>query len=427
MEGIPISQRSCRRLGRLLIAGILALHVFFLWSIRGRIARGDPDFTIYFTAAKMLREGLGKELYNPSAQYKVQQEFATNSDIRRGPLPYIHPPFEALPFLPLTFLSYTAAYVAWNFVNLGMLLWVCVLLRKCLPSIDRIPLADSLLGCLAFFPILANFHQGQDAILLLLVLVLAFCALARNADFSAGCWLALGLFKFQFVVPIAIVLTLWRGRRFLSGFTVVASAVFAISIALVGWSGAMAYPGFAWRIISTVRFGGLPYRLMPNLTGLVNGWPILENVGWPLRIVTFTASTALLISIAFMKKLAGQTGLFNLCFACAVIVAVTISYNTNSYDLALLILPAALALDYCFRSADSRPTFKALFLPAAPIFFSPLWFFLWLHWMRTNVMAIFLLWWCFAIWSEAQRPGRQNREPSLVLPQFQSDQSEAIT
>jgi hypothetical protein len=28
----------------------LATHVFFLWSARGRIAPGDPDFTVFYTA-----------------------------------------------------------------------------------------------------------------------------------------------------------------------------------------------------------------------------------------------------------------------------------------------------------------------------------------------------------------------------------------
>lgn len=44
-----------------------------------------------------------------------------------------------------------------------------------------------------------------------------------------------------------------------------------------------------------------------------------------------------------------------------------------------------------------------MFLPALPLFISPLWLFLWLGWGRTNVMAVSLLWWCYAIWDEMRR------------------------
>jgi hypothetical protein len=398
-----MSRAWCRRLGRLLIVCMLALHIFFLWSIRGLIQRGYADFTVYYTAARMLREGLAGQLYSPGAQLRVQQEFIATRDLRHVPLPYIHPPFEALIFLPLTLLPYTAAYMVWNCINLGMLFWICVMLRRSLVSLREIPLPDCFFACLAFYPIMANFHQGQDAILLLLVTVLAFCALGRQADFSAGLWLGMGVFKFQFLIPIALVLVFWRGKKLVKGFTVTGAAALLASIALVGPREALQYPGYAWRVVSTVHLGGLPYGLMPNLTGLINGWPILEGVGWPLRIVASVASMTLLVMIASMKRWAQQAPFFNLCLACAVIAAVTVSYNTNSYDLSLLVLTIALVLDHCLSSANSRRSLRVLFLPALPLFISPLWLLLWLGWGRTNVMAVSLLWWCYAIWDEMRR------------------------
>jgi hypothetical protein len=400
MSITPVSLGWYRRLGRLLIACFLALHIFFLWSIRGRISRGDPDFTIFITAAKMLRRGLGGQLYQAGAQYQVQREFTTDFDIRRGPLPYNHPPFEALVFLPLTFLPYTAAFVLWNLINLAMLFWVCLLLRRSLASLRKIPIADSLLACLAFFPIVANFHQGQDAILLLLILVLGFRALDRGADFSAGCWLAADLFKFHLLLPIVLVLVFWRGKKLLAGFALAASGLVAVSLALIGWQEAWQYPEFALRTVTTVRMGAVPPGLSPNLKGILNGWPLPSSLGWLLHILAIAASAGLLVMLAFMKGLAHQARLFHPCLACVVIAAVLISYNTNSYDLSSLVLSIALLLDYCLRSAAPSRKLRALFLPALPLFISPLWFILWLAWARTNVMAIFLLWWCYAIWNE---------------------------
>jgi hypothetical protein len=386
-----------RGLIRAFVVLVLAMQASFLWTIRERIVRGDPDFTVYYGAATMLREGRGTELYESDAQFEVQQQFTTDSDIRSGPLPYIHPPFEALVFLPLTFLPYTAAFVVWEFVNLGMLVGIFALLQRALPSLGKIATADWVIGALAFFPVFANFHQGQDAILLLVFFVLAFSAFNRNADFAAGCWLGAGVLKFQFVVPVVLILVFWRGKKFARGFALVAAAAVAVSIAMVGWHEALRYPSYAWQIVTSIHRGGLPARLMPNLVGLLAGWPLLGDLGWPLRALAAACSLGLLGMLAGMKNRVRESGRFNLGFACAVILSLIANYNTNTYDLALLILPLALLVDYCLLQAGAAPKWKTMFLPAVPLLISPLWFFLWLGWFRTNLMATFLLWWFFAI------------------------------
>ncbi len=124
------------------------------------IAKGDPDFTVFYTAGKMLREGRSAELYDPRAQQAVQREFTNNSDLRRGPLPYIHPPFEALVFLPLTFLPYGWAFSLWNLLSMGMLLEVALLLRRTLTSLREVPVWEWLLAFLAFFPSLFKLPSG---------------------------------------------------------------------------------------------------------------------------------------------------------------------------------------------------------------------------------------------------------------------------
>jgi hypothetical protein len=388
-------------IGWLFLLAVVGLHGFFLWSVRGRIARGNPDFTVYYTAGKMLREGRRAQLYDPRAQQAVQQEFATDSNLRRGPLPYIHPPFEALLFLPLTYLSYPAAFGLWNLINLGVLFGVSLVLRRSLVSLRRFRLWELVLACLAFFPVLANFHQGQDAILLLLLFVLGFSALSRNADFAAGCWLGLGVFKFQFVIPLALILALWRGRKLALGFAVVASVAALASLALIGWHEALRYPVYVWHIVSSPSLGGLPARLMPNLVGLASGWPSLENASGPLQWVAVVASAGLLIAVARMGKLASHPEMFKLNLACAVITAVLVGYNTNTYDLSVLILPLAVLADHCLSARSGGRTVRAAaVIPVLPLLLSPLWFFIWLGWGRTNLMAIFLLWWLYAMRQE---------------------------
>jgi len=381
-----------------LVVTIVGTHAFFLWRVRDQIARADPDFTIFFTAGNILREKRGADLYNPRTQQEIQAEFSADPEIRKGPLPYIHPPYEALLFVPLTLLSYSAAFAVWECLNLLILFVVCLLLRNSLSCLGEGRAWQLLVLCLAFFPVLANFHQGQDAILLLLIVVVAFRCLEREENFAAGCWLALAIFKYHLILPLALVLAIWKGRKLLLGFVTVAVAVVIVSLGIVGWHGAMRYPAYAWRVVSEPVFGGLPFRRLPNLLGLIGGWPFMEGAGPLTHVLVITGSIVLFIVTVRMSNKKRERESFRLCFSCAVITAVLLGYSTNTYDLCLLILPLALVADYWIATPpDNFRTRTISIFFAAVIFLSPIWFFLWMRWERINVMAFFLLGWFFAI------------------------------
>ncbi len=401
MSETPISAQSYKTIVRFFVLAVVAMHFFFLWRVRDRIARGDPDFTVFYTAGKILREGKGPQLYDPYTQQAVQREFTANADIRRGPLPYIHPPFEALIFLPLTFFSYPVAFALWGAVNLVVLIGIMFVLQDSVEVLRGISNPELVLWSLAFFPVFATFHQGQDAILLLLVLVLGFRALREKADFRAGCWLGFGVFKYHLILPIILLLVIWKGRKLLAGFLATGACLAFMSLALVGWKAALQYPSYALHIASNAGFGGIPLRQLPNLLGLLAGWGFLGESGWPVQGLVLTCGAALLIVVARLRKHANDAQVSNLCVACAVISALLVGYNTNTYDLSLLVLALVLVADYWLRECSARGR-KNLYLivPAVPLLISPLWFFLWLRWERINLIAIFLVWWVFAIRKE---------------------------
>src|SRR5882757_11395393 len=97
---------------------MLAIHLTIAWDSIDLIGKGYPDFTIFYSSGSILTQGLGRQLYDEPTQYRVQQQFAAGVSIRQGPLPYNHPPFEALAFVPFSFLSYPVAYCLWNLFNL---------------------------------------------------------------------------------------------------------------------------------------------------------------------------------------------------------------------------------------------------------------------------------------------------------------------
>lgn len=394
--------RSYRTIAWLYLIAVAATQLFFLWRVRDQIIRGDADFTVYYTAAKIIRQGRSAQLYDAHTQLQVQREFTNNADVRRSPLPYIHPAFEALLFVPLTLLDYPKAFVLWNLFNLGLLFFIASLLRDFV-FLKAFTVSEIALGCFVFFPVFANFYQGQDAILLLFLYVMSFHALERDSDFIAGCWLGLGIFKYHLLLPFFLILAIWRGRRIIFGFAVTALPATAISLALVGWRGALRYPGFTWHVLSRGGFGRIPANQLPNLLGLIGGWSVLNPGGWAVQTAVLVCSLGLIFAIAGLQGGRRDRESLRLGFACAITVALLVAYSTNTYDLSLLLLPVAIVCDHCFRNPGERKAKLALLLPIAPLLIGPFWFWPWLKWERINVIAVFPLVWLYFMAREILR------------------------
>ena len=392
---------------------MLCLHLLFFVNLRERILHGYPDFTVFYTAGTILREGLRHQLYDPHIQYRVQQEFTGGLiESRRGPLPYIHPPVEAVVFLPLTLLPYRQAFVVWDVLNIVALFGVAVLLRRHLKVLRVIPPWEFVLGFLAFFPVFLCLLQGQDSILLLLLCALGFSALKRDSDLLAGGWLGLALFKFQFVIPLVLLITFWKRKRTAVGFTAVAGVWALVSLGLVGWQGMLAYPRYVLQIAKAPSLGGVPPELMPNLRGLVEGWSFIssgaastgaDSVPAILSVLVL-AMSGLLVAFAAIKARFAARDHLDVAFSLAIVVSTLVSWHTNAHDLCLLILPLVLLADYGWSSLSEFPGRKAaLLIPALPLLISPLWIVLWLENSNINLMAIPLLWSVWQISREAAR------------------------
>src|SRR5512138_2395853 len=95
-------------------SGMLLIHAGAWWQMRRFILAGYPDFTIFYSAGKMVRMGMGHQLYDEAAEWRVQREVAPEVSVRTAALPYMHAPFEAIAFLPFSYLPYTTAYLLWD-------------------------------------------------------------------------------------------------------------------------------------------------------------------------------------------------------------------------------------------------------------------------------------------------------------------------
>jgi len=397
-----------RLAGALWLLGTLLIHALFLWDSKDLVWKGYPDFTIYYTAGTMVRRGWARQLYNQAKQFEVQRNFAPRVSSRFGALPFNHPPFEAALFAPLSLLPYRSAYLLWLAANLGMLAAVPIVLRAHVPLMGAFPILVWILASLAFLPIFLALLQGQDAILLLLLYVLAFASLKSGRPVWAGAWLAGGLFKFHLVLPFLALLLLEvpQRKRIASGFAAVAALLLAASTAIVGIAGMLSYPRYVLSLEAATAGGAIKPSDMPNVRGLLSLLaPSLPNFNWVVILLS-----AILFLIAAWMARSSASDPRGLVFSLLLFTTVLVSYHSLGYDLSILALPMLLLTAWLGdgRSAANW-TRTAILVGWLFLLFSPLQLILLLHRNHLGVLGLALLA-CFA--GMVGELAARNRQPA---------------
>jgi hypothetical protein len=401
-----------KKLLLLFLAGMLSLHIVVAWRSRDLVRKGYPDFTALYSAGKIVREGLGKQLYDTQTQFRIQQEFAAGVSIRQGPLPYIHPPWEALVFVPFTWFSYPAALLLWDGVNVLILLSLPFLLRNLLPRLKQVSPLFWLFVSLAFYPIFFDLLQGQDILPLLLFFTLAFVSLKQHNDLAAGCWLGLGLFRFHLVLPLVFILLLHKRLKALLGFVLVAFVLALVSIAIVGWNGALSYPGFVWHIETVMGHGAIVPVDMPNLRGLFHTFLAAHGSKLVIQLIVGVLSVALLFFASAKWQAAKEGTAFDLGFSLVVVSTILVSYHANTYDLALLFLPVMLLTNHLAGAElKDRWNWLALIGPMLLLFVSPIQMLLLQKYGKLSLLSPVLLLWAWGLASEISRIGSSREIP----------------
>jgi len=391
----------------MVLCGMTAIHIALGVKTWDSVTAGYPDFTIFYSAGKMVRQGMANKLYDETAEWQVQREVALGlRNHRRAAVPFMHAPFEALIFVPLSLLPFTAAYVVWNLINLSVLLLFCFVLRADLGALHRYsPLLPSLF-LLGYFPVFNTLLEGQDVILLLLLYAAVFVALKKDALFRAGCWLGLGLFRIHLVVPFLFFMALLRKWRLVAGFMTSALGLASVSALVVGWRGMISYPAHIWSLEHHLGPLILAARANPNLRGLAEGilshWSGTPTV--PLVVVLLSAIIVFLV-VACWRTPISKPRIFDLRFSLMLVATVLLSYHTLFYDFTLLALAVILVWNYVLGTPSLRTGHRIeLLAPAALLSFTPLYMVFWVHhWEGSYAMALLLLGWAWALVREISR------------------------
>src|SRR5215469_2731900 len=202
---------AVRRAAAALIVGLFIAYALWMSPINRQDTRHLLDFSEFYAAGQMVRHGAGPRLYDLRMQAEFQLQVAPVHAF------YLRPPFEALLFVPFTWLSYRAAYAAWVIASLVILAGVAWILGKqtnVLGAMRQYTRGISvdygllLVVCLTFAPTMNCFLIGQDSMLLLVIYTLVFLTLKQGRELTAGAVLACGLFKFHLVLPFALIFAL---------------------------------------------------------------------------------------------------------------------------------------------------------------------------------------------------------------------------
>lgn len=383
---------------------MFALHAVFVWQVRDGLRKGYQDFTIFYCAGKIVNLGLAHQLYDDAVQWRIQQSFAPWVSIRKGPLPYNHPPFEALLFAPFARLPFFAAFLCWDLLNISVLAALPFVLRPHVRLLQKISPFWFLLASLAFFPVCVGVIQGQDAILMLLIFTLTYLALKRNAVFWAGCILGLGLFRFHQVLPVVLILLLSRRMKAAVGFALSSVVFGVVSLALVGWHELLAYPAYLWSIERVLQRGPTVPLDMPTLRGFLYA-TLSSYVSLTLiNAVIAVCSLALITFVVVRWRSASGRLNLDLSYALCLIASFLVSYHAYVYELTALLLAALLVLNHLWLKQENASWKRGMvYVPLFLLFFTPLQMVLCLRYVQFHLFALVLLVWIWGISDELLR------------------------
>jgi len=388
-------KESTQRKLTLYLAPMLLFHVLLAWYARIGVRIGLADFTIFYTASEILHQGRGAELYNNGVQETVQRSFSPIGLRRRGSiLPYNHPPFETLLFVPFARLKYLTAYLVWLAVNLGLTVALMLLLRKNFVVLGSAPLYLWLLAGFGFFPLFKALLQGQDSILLLWCYSMAFLAFRRRNEWRAGSWIGLGLFKFHLVLPFVFPLVLLRRQKFLAGFLSVGLVLTLLGLAAVGWRGWLSYPPYVWAGENDLSYvWNSSAGDTSNLRGLIATLcPASEPRLTLLLVLLFSAILLAAITYAWRWALLTTAVYSDLIFALGLVATVLLSYHIFAHDLTLLFLAALIVLEVLLSSRMISSWARTVLCGCLAILFcTPIYVLITLRYRMMQVMTVVIL------------------------------------
>ena len=342
---------SIRRMDRLLSAGLATTWVLVLLFAFYLSVRPWPDillhidFSSYWMAASLLKEGAGASMFDMGRQYAfeiaLRHQVGTTDFIRSdtGYNPYPNLPPLALLYVPLTVLPMPWAYAVCWIVNFAASLSAVAI------SLRGYPLGRTVaILMLSFVAVTTSLFEGQPYGLFLLDLAAALLLFRSGRPFWGGVLLGLFWLKPQYAAVFPLVFLLKGRWREIAGMAISGVIVAGASVLLVGVDGLVAYV----RLLEGI--GGFRYQwvdpaAMINWRSLLlNLWPAIPSEVGSALVVGLGAATILVSLMVWRGEWDVSSPRFQ--FQVLVTIAATIiaSPHSHIHGAIFLLPPLALAL-----------------------------------------------------------------------------------
>jgi hypothetical protein len=271
------------------------------------------------------------------------------------PTGFAHPAYEALPFALLSFLPYWSCYFVWGLMNILVVGTILAALRNECGELRAVSPALPFALALAYFPVCHAIAQGQDSLVLVLLLTLAFVRIRNGGrEFEAGLFLGLGIFRFQLILPILAFFFFRRSWKFLRGAIVSAGLMLGISVAITGVSGQLQYFRFLHLLSTSPDV---------NVAEMSNLRSVLNAAGIHSTVVLLTLSAAIFFVLIRISRKLDEPSYFLFSIAGTCLLT---SY-LFLHDLSLLLLPLLVVANRCMRFRNYFGLALAALVLVAPI------------------------------------------------------------
>lgn len=298
-----------------LLLFLLPLPLFFALAAGPILtALHTDDFGFFYSAAHMVLDGRGHQLYDFHSQQLYQLAGNHNTSLF-----FYYPAAAVVPVLPFAVFPFKVALLVWDFVSLLAVAICGALLTEGRPTARRMA---GVFSIYFFGPTLYLLVAGQMTAVILIAIAGAWLNWKR--PLRSGLWLSLGLLKFQLIAGFIVLLALRRQWRALAGVCSGAFVLYLVGAVIAGWL----WPMEEMRLSAVgERLGAWP-PIMPNLRGLI-------------ACATGHSSTALVVSLSLAVlvlawRFKGRT---EQVFPTALVASLLMSWHMNPHDLILLLVP----------------------------------------------------------------------------------------
>jgi Glycosyltransferase family 87 len=332
-----------------------------LWSANGPNVE-KTDFSLTYVAAKVVHDGMGSQLYDIGLQKQVRDATFRHPN----PLLFEHPPFEAVLLSPLAMLSFRTAYLIWGLLNASIWLAVIFFLRPYLPA-PREDLGYVVLWLL-FAPLGVALYQGQSSLIVLALYAASLVLLMRAHELAAGVIMGLGLFKFQFILPFALIFLFRKRWRYVIGVAASGLCLAVMTMATIGWRSIVQYLRFVLAI------GRNPQNLsygsavdMPTIHGFA--YAVIGRMLSPMTLNAVVAGLSLFLLAWVARKWGEGDSAQPTMYAAAIPASLLSGSHMFTHDFSPLVLSLFIAAGTVHLS--SKRGWRAVMLCSLIVFWLP--------------------------------------------------------